>query len=77
MRLDCVAAAHGVFLQGSEFLSGAVLDPTCTAPNTSDMAMARILGADLRVVAGPNGELLLPGHAGWAILWNERRDRPK
>ena len=25
----------------------------------------------------PNGELLLAGRTGWAILWNARRDRPK
>jgi heat shock protein HslJ len=76
MALDCPQPAKGAFVQSSEHLHAALLTPTCaTAPR--DKALSAILGADPRVVSGPNGELLLASAKGWAILWNERRDRPK
>jgi len=75
MALDCPKPAKGVFTQSSEHLHAAVLEPTCAEPR--DRALAAILGADPRIVSGPNGELLLASARGWAILWNERRDRPK
>jgi len=77
LTLDCPQPAKGVFLQGTEHLFGALLTPTCKTPGTRDAAMSKVLGSDPRIVSGPNGELLLAGRAGWAILWNERRDRPK
>jgi hypothetical protein len=77
MQLDCPKASNGVFVPGSEQLYAALFPPICRTPGTRDAAMARILGADPRVVSGPNGELLLASRHGWAILWNERRDRPK
>ncbi len=77
MRVDCPTTARGIFVQGAENLHGAEIGAVCTAPDTRDAALARILGADPRIVTGPNGEMLLASHAGWAILWNERRDRPK
>jgi heat shock protein HslJ len=77
MRLDCPTQAVGPYTQSSEYLYAALFPPVCRTPGTRDAAMARILGADPRVVSGPNGELLLASRYGWAILWNERRDRPK
>jgi heat shock protein HslJ len=77
MTLDCPKPAKGVFNQGTEHLYGALFDPTCDTPGTRDAALSKIIGADPRVVSGPNGELLLASKAGWAILWHERRDRPK
>ncbi len=75
MTLDCPKPAKGVFNQSTEHLYAALLDPVCSEPR--DRALSAILGADPRVVSGPNGELLLASAKGWAILWNERRDRPK
>ncbi|MCA1662357.1 MAG: hypothetical protein LC648_09495 [Novosphingobium sp.] len=76
MTLDCPKAAKGAFVQGTGYLHAALLTPTCaTAPR--DRELASILGPDPRVVSGPNGELLLASAKGWAILWNERRNRPK
>jgi heat shock protein HslJ len=77
MRLDCPRPASGAFTQSSEHLHAALLAPVCRAPGTRDAALAAILGADPRIVSGPNGELLLASAKGWAILWNARRDRPK
>lgn len=76
MTLDCPKPAKGAFVQSSEHLHGALLTPAC-ATEPRDRALSAILGADPRVVSGPNGELLLASVKGWAILWNERHDRPK
>ena len=75
MTLDCPKPAKGVFNQSTQHLYAAVPGPTCPEPR--DRALSAILGADPRVVSGPNGELLLASAKGWAILWNERRARPK
>jgi len=77
MRLDCPGSAQGFFIEDAERLYGALFTAPCPQPGARDAAMTRILGADPRVVSGPNGELLLASRYGWAILWNERRDRPK
>ncbi len=76
MALDCPKPAKGAFVQSSEHLHVAMPAPTCPT-EARDRRLAEILGADPRVVSGPNGELLLASAKGWAILWNERRDRPK
>ena len=67
----------GRFNLNTEFVIVEGLGPVCSAPGTRDAALAAILEADPRTVSGPNGELLLASRTGWAILWNERRDRPK
>ncbi|HYD26031.1 MAG TPA: META domain-containing protein [Croceibacterium sp.] len=77
LRLDCPGMDEGVFVQGLDTVYIGLLEPACTRPGTRDAALVRILGADPRTVSGPNGELLLASRFGWAILWNERRDRPK
>lgn len=77
MRLDCPASATGSFNLNSEFVTVDGLVPACSIAGTRDAALAAILNGDPRTVSGPNGELLLAGRTGWAILWNERRDRPK
>lgn len=76
-RLDCAGEMTGFFLQSTEHLHAAFFPPVCSRPDARDAAFAQIIGADPRVVSGPNGELLLASRKGWAILWNERRDRPK
>jgi hypothetical protein len=76
MRLDCPRPASGRFVEDKDMVE-ATLQPVCTRPGTRDAALARILAASPVVVSGPNGELLLASPQGWAILWNERRDRPK
>lgn len=76
MRLDCPQPATGRFAPSTETIDVAGLSPTCRAKGTRDAELAAILAA-ARFVSGPNGELLLASRAGWAILWNERRDRPK
>jgi len=76
MALDCPKPAKGAFVQSSEHLHVALLAPGCRT-EARDRRLAEILGADPRVVSGPNGELLLASAKGWAILWNERHDRPK
>lgn len=77
MKLDCPVSATGSFNLGTEFLVIDGLRPSCTTPGTRDAALTAILESDPRTVSGPNGELLLASRTGWAILWNERRDRPK
>lgn len=77
MRLDCGASASGSFNLNTEFVTVDGLVPACATAGTRDAALAAILNGDPRTVSGPNGELLLAGRTGWAILWNERRDRPK
>jgi heat shock protein HslJ len=77
MNLDCPGSASGTFNIGTEHVHVSGLGPVCAAPGTRDAALAAILGAHPRTVSGPNGELLLASRTGWAILWNERRDRPK
>jgi heat shock protein HslJ len=77
MRLDCPKPSSGPFVEDPTHLYAALLSPVCRTPGARDGAMARILSADPRVVSGPNGELLLASRHGWAILWNQRRDRPK
>ena len=77
MRLDCPGSATGRFNPNTEFVTIEGLAPPCSTAGTRDAALAAILEADPRTVSGPNGELLLASRTGWAILWNERRDRPK
>jgi len=77
MRLDCFGSARGDFTLGTEFVSVERMGVPCVTPGTRDAALAAILESDPRTVSGPNGELLLASRTGWAILWNERRDRPK
>jgi heat shock protein HslJ len=76
MDLDCPKPSRGVYLDNTEHLYAALITPPCET-EARDAEMARIIGADPRKVSGPNGELLLASRMGWAILWNERRDRPK
>jgi heat shock protein HslJ len=77
MKLDCPGSVSGRFNLGTEHVLVSALGPVCSGPGTRDAALAAILADGPRTVSGPNGELLLASPAGWAILWNERRDRPK
>ena len=77
MRLDCPGSATGSYNLNTEFVIVDGLAPACSTAGTRDAALAAILDGDPRTVSGPNGELLLASRTGWAILWNERRDRPK
>ena len=77
MRLDCPRPATARFVEDKDMVEAAGLKPACLSPGTRDGALAAILRGSPAVVSGPNGELLLASRAGWAILWNERRDRPK
>ena len=77
MKLDCPRAASAPFSLGAEHLHVEAIPPACITPGTRDAELAAILGNAPRTVSGPNGELLLASRTGWAILWNERRDRPK
>lgn len=77
VALDCPKPATGAYNPGTEHVFVTHLPVPCTLPGTRDAALAQILRLNPRAVPGPNGELLLASTAGWAILWNERRDRPK
>lgn len=77
MRLDCPRPATARFVEDKDSVQAAALGPSCASLGARDAALAAILRASPAVVSGPNGELLLASRVGWAILWNERRDRPK
>lgn len=77
MALDCSAPARGRYVQDGAMIATSGLAATCRSPGARDAALAAILAAPARAIAGPNGELLLAGPAGWAILWNDSHDRPK
>lgn len=77
MSLDCPKPAQGSYAEASGRIAASGLSATCRSPNSRDGELAAILAAGARTVSGPNGELLLASRAGWATLWNDRRDRPK
>jgi heat shock protein HslJ len=77
MRLDCPGSSTSAFSPGTEHLFVQRIEPPCAIAGTRDAQFAAILNDHPRTVPGPNGELLLASRAGWAILWNQRRNRPK
>lgn len=77
IHLDCPGTSTSRFNANTEHVHVERYDPACAIAGTRDAQLAAILGDHPRTVPGPNGELLLASRAGWAILWNERRDRPK